>query len=230
MGQNNRDEWTNDAVDKEIFQFHDILTDSKSGLDVLLPMCGRSKLILTFAEKGHNVVGIEWSELAIRKFLEENNLDYDKKLYKIGSEKEMTVFTVKGKKITLYCGDIFAFKEDNLGGFDCVFDHASIGSFDFTKVKRSTYAELIASFTRPRGRVLLSIFDYDHSEHPTLPFAVTEYEVKSLYKEHFEPPQLLHEVDATKMEELCKMDHTYTLFPVWNFSYFSWKILLLVKH
>ena len=50
----------------------------------------------------------------------------------------------------------------------CIFDYGSIGSFDFTDVKRSTYAELMSSFTRPGHRNLLSFFDYEHSKHPTV--------------------------------------------------------------
>ena len=79
-------------------------------------------------------------------------------------------------------------KEDNLGGVDCIFDHGSIGSFDFTDtVERTMYAELMNSFTKPGGRIVLSFFDYEHSEHPTVPFAVTEEEVTTLYKEHLAP-------------------------------------------
>ena len=81
----------------------------------------------------------------------------------------MPVYTAHDKTITIYCGDLFAFKEDNLGGFDCIFDHGSIGSFDLTKVKRTTYAEIMDSFTKPGGRILLSFFDYEHSEHPLYP-------------------------------------------------------------
>ena len=32
----------------------------------------------------------------------------------------MPVYTAHNKAITIYCGDLFAFKEDNLGGFDCI--------------------------------------------------------------------------------------------------------------
>ena len=142
----------------------------------------------------------------------------------------MPVYTANDKTVIIYCGDLFAFKEDNLGGFNCIFDHGSIGSFDFTDVKRTMYAELMSSFTRPGGRNLLSFFDYEHSEHPTVPFAVTEEEVTTLYKDHFKPPQLLHEFDATKTINLFDIKEGRTLFPVWTLSRFSWKVVLLIKH
>ena len=226
--QDKKDEWTSEATDKELLKFYDILTDTKTDLDVLVPMCGKTQVMLSFAEKGHRVVGIEWSELAVKQFFEENCLEYTTQSRSIGGT-EMPVYKANDKAITVYCGDLFAFKQDDLGGFDCIFDHASIGSFDFTEIKRTTYAELMNSFTKPGGRILLSIFDYQHSEPPIIPFAVTEEEVVNLYGEHFNSPQLLQEFDAKKTADLFNLQQG-TAFPVWTFSRFSWKLLLLTKH
>ena len=223
-----KDVWTKEAVDKELLKFIDTLTDGKTGLDVLVPMCGRSLVMLSFAEKGHRVVGIEWSKPAVKQFFEENNLAYSTLSHDLGGV-QVPVYTANDKAITIYCGDLFAFKEDNLGGFDCIFDHGSIGSFDFTEIPRSTYAELMNSFTKHDGKILLSFFDYEHSEHPTVPFAVTEKEVVDLYKENFKTPELVQEFDATKTTDLFNLD-TNSIFPVMTFSRFSWKLLLLVKN
>ena len=51
--------------------------------------------------------------------------------------------------------------------------------------------------------MLLSVFDYEQAEHPTMPFAVTEAEVGVLYKNSFEL-QLLQEFDSKKMKDLFK--------------------------
>ena len=82
--QGRKDGWTNENVNIELFKFHDILTDGKTGLDILVPMCGKTLIMLWFAEKGHRVVGIEWSEIAVKQFFEENGLAYNTKLCKIG--------------------------------------------------------------------------------------------------------------------------------------------------
>ena len=108
------------------------------------------------------------------------------------------------------------------------FDHGAIGCFDFEEEKRTTYAKIIRQFTNPGGRILLSTFDYEHSEHPTIPFAVTEEEIVSLYKGQFEHPQLLAELDHVKTAETFDLyAQGPNRFPVWTFSRFSWKILLL---
>ena len=143
----------------------------------------------------------------------------------------MPVYVAKDKAITIYSGDIFAFKEDNLGGFDCVLDHGSIGSFDSAEISRASYGELMTSFTKPGGRMLLSFFDYKHSEHPSMPFAVTEEEVTAIYKSNFSQQKMLQELDTQKMMDTFHIkDDPDTLFRVWELSRFSWKMLLLVKN
>ena len=229
--ESKKDHWTTAEADDELMKFHDTLTDGKRHLDVLLPMCGKAQSLLSLCERGHRVVGIEWSRQAVELFFEDNGLPYSSESVTINGV-HMSVYKANEKNITIYCGDFFAFRDSakNLGGFDCVFDHGAIGCFDFTLQKRSSYAEIINSFTRSNGRVLLSTFDYEHSEHPTIPFAVTEEEIKSLYEVYFEPPQLLADLDAEKSADVFNLRAQGAVrFPVWNFSRFSWKILLLVK-
>ena len=222
-----KDYWTIQVADEELLKFHDILTNGKSGLDILVPMCGRSQILLTLAEKGHRVVGIEWSEVAVKRFFKENDLPYGTQSYHLGGE-QIPVYTANDKAITIYCGDLFSFKDDNLGGFDCIVDHGSIGCFDFTKVNtRETYASLMNFFMKADGRILLSIFDYEHSEHPSVPFAVTEEEIVKLYKENFQVPELLREF--TTKEFYDTFHPPDEVFPVLAMSHFSWKLFLLVK-
>ena len=75
-------------------------------------------------------------------------------------------------------------------------DHASVESFECSKEKRQSYAKIVSSLTKPRGKLLFSYFDYIHSEHPSVPFAITEEEVCELYRDSFEPPELLQSIDA----------------------------------
>ena len=226
--QKGKDEWTKEAVDLELLKFRSTLIESKMGLDIFVPMCGKTKVMLSLAEDGHRVVGIEWSKVAAEQFFEENNLEYTMQLCNIGGTN-IPMYKAKEKAVTIYCGDFFAFKQHKLGPFDCVFDHGALGCFDFQMEasSRSTYAEIINSFTKPGGRILLSIFDYEHSEHPTIPFAVTETEVDVLFKEYFKL-QLLQGFDGKKMLDIFQHPQD-TLLPVLCFSRFSWKILLLVK-
>ena len=109
-------------------------------------------------------------------------------------------------------------------------DHGSLGSFDVPVEPRNTYAEIINSFTKPGGRMLLSILDYEHTEHPAIPFAVTEEEVGVLYEKSFEL-QLLQEFDRKKLTDVLKSSEQTILSAscLLSLSRFAWKILLLVK-
>ena len=65
----------------------------------------------------------------------------------------------------------------------------SIGSFDnTTEMSVESYGELMTSFIKPGGRIPLSIFDCEHSEHPSIyTLAVTEDEVTTILS-NFSPP------------------------------------------
>ena len=228
--QKGLDNWTNEAADQELLKFRSTLTNGKTDLDILVPMCGKTKAMLSLAEEGHRIVGIEWSKVAVEQFFEENNLEYTTQLCSIGGT-DIPKYKAKEKAVTIYCGDFFAFKQHRLDPFDCVFDHGSLGSFDVQVEPRTTYAEIINSFTKTGGRILLSIFDYEQAERPTMPFAVTEAEVGVLYEKCFKL-QLLQEFDSKKMTDVFKSsEHTFlSASCLLSLSRFAWKILLLVKH
>ena len=223
MYTESKDHWTKKAVDCELIKFYDVIVNGKENLSVLLPLCGKTEVLLYFAEKGHRVVGIEWSEVAVKMFFQENNLSYSCQTRNISST-DIPVFTANDKDITIYCANIFSFENENLGGFDCIWDHASIGCF--SKDEKAKYVNIMAAFTKPGGRMLLSIFDYDYSEHPFPPFAVTQEEVTTLYSSSFETPKVLQELDASKTAEIFEFSPN---FPVTTFSRMSWKILFLIK-
>ena len=225
MYTESKDQWTKEAADRELLKFYDVLTNGKENLSVLLPLCGKTEVLLYFAEKGHRVVGIEWSEVAVKMFFQENNLSYSCQTRNISST-DIPVFTANDKDITIYCANIFSFEYENLGGFDCICDHASIGCI--SKDDTAKYANIMAAFTKPGGRMLLSICDYDYSEHPYPLFAVTQEEVTSLYSSSFEIPKVLQELDASKTAEIFELTPDGG-FPVTTFSRMSWKILFLIK-
>ena len=167
-------------------------------------------------------------KVAVKQFFEENKLEYTTQLCIIGGT-DIPMYKAKDKAVTVYCGDFFfAFKEHKLGPFDCVFDHGALGCFEFQNSQRPMYAVIINLVTKPGARVLQSIFDYEHTEHPMVPFALTEAEIVILYEEDLDI-QLLQEFNAQEFVDVFKFPSETDRFSVLSFSYFSWKILLLVK-
>ena len=228
--QESKDGWTTLAADQALMKHFSSLEDGRANLKILLPMCGRTEVMLTFAERNHVVVGIEWSESAVEKFFEEHRLEYDKKAHQIG-KVGVPMYVAREKNITIYQCDFFLFQQDNLGGhFDVVFDHGSIGSFECSADKRKTYAKIIGSFLKSEGRLLFSFFDYVHSEHPSIPYAMTEEEARACFKDSFHPLQMLEELDAERASEYFSLHKRKEVFlPIWTLSRFSWKIVLFLK-
>ena len=115
-------------------------------MNILVPLCGKTKVLLRVADRGHSVVGIEWCNGAVISFFQENNLSYDVFTSKING-KEVTVYKGKVKNISMYCGDIFDFDGyEGIGQFDRVVDHSSIGAFHPDHVPQ--YASIICSMTK----------------------------------------------------------------------------------
>ena len=222
-----KDVWTRDAADDVIMELSNNLTEGKPNQNILVPLCGRSKVMFMLAEQGHTVVGIEWSKTAIVEFFEHHELAYQEFVFNLNGNK-IPMLKAKEKPITIYCGDFMVTLKDHagIGPFDCILDHGSIGSF---ATGRSTYAAIINSVTKPGGKALLSVFDYDHAEHPSIPFAVTEEEVNSLFKDHFKTITLVKELDKKTTAKIFNME-SGGIFPILKLSRMSWKILLMVKN
>lgn len=228
--QDGEDTWTRAEADKEIMQLtREHVTRGVVGSSVFVPMCGRSKVLLQLADEGHRVVGVEWSSFAVEQFMEENKLSYFVDQCNIAGQ-QTPVYRAMEKNITVYCCDLFLLKDHTLGQFDCVCDHGSIGSFYPTDENRKTYAGIITSLLTPGGRMLLSMFDYDHAEHPSMPFATTEADVENLYKEFFSQIVVLKEIDAKGTAEVFPQNPSSILQLQVGYSRFSWKLLLLVKN
>ena len=113
--KNGKDYWTAEVVDVHLMKFHDtFLTEDKSNLDILVPMSGKTQAMLLLSAKGHRVVGIEWSRCAVEMFFEENGLEHSSQQVTVSST-DMTMYVADRKAITIYCGNFFAFKGENLG-------------------------------------------------------------------------------------------------------------------
>ncbi len=81
---------------------------------------------------------------------------------------------------------------------------------------------------KPGGRIIFSFFDYIHSEHPSIPYAVTEDEVRLMYnKDSFKHLTLLQDIGVKEAMEFVGVKEGENIhFPLWEMSRYSWKIVL----
>ena len=139
---------------------------------MLVPLCGKSEDLRWLATRGHDVVGVDLSEIAARAFSAEQGVAFQET-----QEPPFTVF--RGQQITLYAGDLFAFTPGIGGHFDLLYDRAAL--IALPPAMRPDYAQQLQSLTAPHGRGLLISLEYDTTKMDGPPFSVSESEVRTLF-------------------------------------------------
>jgi thiopurine S-methyltransferase len=164
------------------------------GLDekkrVLVPLCGKAHDLRWLADHGHEVVGVELSDLAVRSFFEEQGLAF-----------EQTGNRFASGPITLFAADFFDVRAREIGSFDAVFDRAALCALPGDQ--RERYAAHLWSLLKPGARMLLVAFEYEASLMNGPPFAVLTDEVQRLYAKA-QSIELLERTDVLEAEPRFK--------------------------
>ncbi|HYQ17460.1 MAG TPA: thiopurine S-methyltransferase [Polyangiaceae bacterium] len=137
---------------------------------VLVPLCGKSADLEWLAVQGHEVVGIELSELAARAFFSERNIEPER------SEQAPFVAYRHGA-VTILVGDFFAATPEHTGYCDGAYDRAAL--IALPAELRARYAQHLPTLLAPKARLLLVTLDYDAEGGP--PFRVSPAEVTERY-------------------------------------------------
>src|SRR3546814_8021419 len=90
-----------------------------TGSRVFVPLCGKSLDMAWLAARGHRVLGVELSPLAVGQFFDENGLAPTKRESPLG-----THFTAG--PIEIICGDAFALDAQTLADCAAVYDRAAL--------------------------------------------------------------------------------------------------------
>lgn len=139
-------------------------------LRVLVPLCGKSADLEWLAVQGHEVVGVELSELAAQAFFSERGIE------PVRSEHTPFVGYSHGA-ITIWVGDFFAATSELTGHCDGVYDRAAL--IALPEALRARYVAHLPSLLAPKARMLLVTLDYDAEGGP--PFSVSPREVNERY-------------------------------------------------
>ena len=142
------------------------------GSRVLVPLCGKSLDMAWLAARGHRVLGVELSALAVRQFFDEQGLA--PKVFESASGLHH-----RAGAIEIVQGDAFALDVALLADCAAVFDRAALIALPADLRRRyagSVYARL------PAGcRGLLVTLEYPQTEKDGPPFSVDAGEVASLF-------------------------------------------------
>lgn len=150
------------------------------GSRVLVPLCGKSLDLAFLAQRGHEVIGVELSPLAVQAFFAEQGLAPN-------VDTHGPFLRHRAPGIEILCGDLFALTPALLGPVQGLFDRAALVALP--EDMRARYAAHITGLMPPGARGLLISFDY---EPPTggPPFSISAAEVQRLYAADFELAQL----------------------------------------
>ncbi|CAF0995279.1 unnamed protein product [Brachionus calyciflorus] len=154
------------------------LVEDNKHIRILFPFCGKAVDMSWLASLGHEVVGVEYVQMACEKFFAENNIKHN-----VSEVQGFKLFTSEDGKIKIYNGSFFDFTTEHEKPFECVWDRGAYGALHYElRVKYSTHMK---SLLAPKVRYLLDVFDYDTSLYPGPPHACKKDEITNLYGSEF---------------------------------------------
>jgi len=139
---------------------------------VFVSLCGKSLDLLWFRDRGHEVIGVELSDIAVQAFCMENGIPVRRRLL-----PEFDLY--EAPRLALLCGDFFKLTDTLLANVAAVYDRAALISW--TPELRATYVEQMAAITRSGTQTLLITLEYPQAQMNGPPFSVETEEVKRLY-------------------------------------------------
>ena len=182
-----------EAANPYLARYWNLVGAPASGI-VFVPLAGKSVDMRWLAERGHEVIGVELSDIAVRAFFEEWGVEPD-----VRGGDGLRAYS--SATTTLYRGDFFDLKLRHLGGSGvvggriAVYDRASLISMP--KEMRERYAqhllELLAAGRRLTGMLLVTL-EYPQEQMEGPPFSVDQDEVHTLFG------------PALQVERLCRDD------------------------
>jgi thiopurine S-methyltransferase len=164
-----------------------------AGSRVFVPLCGKSLDLLWLRDRGHRVIGIELSPLAVEAFCMEHGIPAVRR-----SHGDLDVFEADG--LTLIRGDFFKLTPALLGAVSAVYDRASL--IAFTPVQRSAYVEHLTALSQPGTETLLIAVEYPQSQMNGPPFSVRRTEIDLLYADR-------HSIELLGQEDILERESRY---------------------
>jgi thiopurine S-methyltransferase len=138
---------------------------------VLVPMCGKSPDLLWLVKRGHDVAGVELSEIAVRDFFSENAIEYQ-----IEKDGCLDRYSAADRSLTLYCGDYFDFEDS---AFDALYDRGALVALPVDL--RERYVKHTKSLLRAGASKMIITLEYDQAAVNGPPFSVPKEEISNYW-------------------------------------------------
>ncbi len=185
------DKWSRNDIGFHQKNAHPLLVKHLQSLNLpshsrlFLPLCGKTLDIAWLLSQGYRVCGIELVEPAIEQLFSE--LKIKPQVKQTGKLKYY-----HAENIDIYVGDVFDLSSEILGAVDAVYDRAALVALP--EELRNRYTAHLVGITHKAPQLLIT-FEYNQSETPGPPFAVSAAEVNRHYANHYQL-KLLESVDV----------------------------------
>ncbi|TMQ05978.1 MAG: thiopurine S-methyltransferase [Deltaproteobacteria bacterium] len=139
---------------------------------VLVPLCGKAEDLAFLAAHGHDVLGVELAEQAVRGFFDEHGL-----VPSIAPHGPYTAYHAGA--ITLLAGDVFALTPELVAPIDALYDRGAL--IALPAELRPRYVALLGAVLPEAAPGLVVTVEYDPRAMAGPPFPVPEAELRALY-------------------------------------------------
>ncbi|XP_077991305.1 putative thiopurine S-methyltransferase isoform X2 [Glandiceps talaboti] len=201
------------SISSLLVQQIDTMTSGRKGLKIFVPLCGKSIDLIWLAQQGHDVTGVEYSDIACEAFFKENNIEYS--AAPAENLKDGKLYTSKDNKIKIYQCDFFQFSSDVAGQFDAAWDRGAFGAI--TAEDRKKYSDVLISVMKPDSVCLMTTLQYDTTVMKGPPRHVPLEVIQEYYGERFDIKPVC-EHDILDEENWKERGHKYFMETVFSIS------------
>lgn len=169
-----------DRVNPNLEKFFPRLT-ARPGETVFVPLCGKSRDLHWITQRGHAVIGVEISPIAVQAFFDEHGR---RPMRRTAGNFERW----EDNGLQLLCGDFFTLQPQDVAPARLFHDRAAL--IALPAPMRARYAERMAELLPDTACGLLITLEYRQEAMSGPPFSVDETEVHALYGRVFEIERL----------------------------------------
>ncbi|MGQ4658952.1 thiopurine S-methyltransferase [Lysobacter sp. F6437] len=156
-----------------LLQRHWAALDLPAGSQVFVPLAGKSPDLLWLAARGHRVLAVELSPLAIAEFFAGTGTEPSVTRSRYGTHH-------RAGDIEMICGDVFDLDRQALSDCTAFYDRAALIALP-PPLRQRYVNEVYAALPRACRGLLVSL-EYPPQEMEGPPFAVDEAEIRKLYE------------------------------------------------
>ncbi|MBV1910312.1 MAG: thiopurine S-methyltransferase [Kangiellaceae bacterium] len=151
---------------------------------ILVPLCGKSKDIGWILSKGHRVVGVELSWLAVEQLFESLQLTPT-------ITREGSLDRYKAGNLDIFVGDIFQLTKGLLGPVDAIYDRAALVALPLELRKR--YTSQLIELGQQQSQLVVC-YEYKQHEMSGPPFSISSSEIHAHYDAYYEVKLIIQQI------------------------------------